>query len=236
MSNSPVIPKEKLSAYQRWELHAFDAPSESPAAPEKKAAAEAEKVRHIHQHAYNAGRADGLKEGAAKTALEVQRMQAVVAALERHGAEVGQTVAQEVLELALEVARQMMRQALIVRPEFIFPLIQDALERAGQAHAGATLALNPADVAIVREHLGSELTAAGWRLVEDAAIQAGGAMVQTSATQIDATLDTRWKRLASALGTTSDWLVPDDRCLIRNLIACKIPRLIFRTFCATAAS
>ena len=26
MATSPVIPKEKLSAYQRWELGSFDAP------------------------------------------------------------------------------------------------------------------------------------------------------------------------------------------------------------------
>ena len=70
MSNSPLIPKEKLSAYQRWELHAFDAPADSRPAAANGAAGDAEKVRHIHQHAFDAGRAEGLREGTATATRE----------------------------------------------------------------------------------------------------------------------------------------------------------------------
>lgn len=215
MSNSPVIPKEKLSAYQRWELNAFDAPAgdrratarpETAAKAATKAAADAEKVRHIHQHAYEAGRADGLREGAAKASAEALQLQALLTAVEQQSHEINQRIAHDVLELALEVARQMVRQALTVHPELIVMLIHDALTRTVQSPAGATMALNPADAAIVRAQIGGELAAAGWRIVEDAKLQRGGAMLQTAATEIDATMGTRWRRLAATLGQTGEWL------------------------------
>jgi flagellar assembly protein FliH len=201
MSNSPVIPKEKLSAYQRWELHAFDAPAAA-----NSAAADAEKVRHLHQHAYDAGRADGLREGAQKAAAEAQQLKSLLVAIEQQSHEINQGIAHDVLELALEVARQMVRQALSVRPELIVTLIHDALARAVQPLAAATIALNPADAALVREQLGSELAAAGWRVVEDPHMQRGGALLQTAATQIDATMGARWQRLTAALGQNTEWL------------------------------
>jgi flagellar assembly protein FliH len=205
MSNSPVIPKEKLSAYQRWELHSFEAPAGTPAAANK-ASADAEKVRHLHQHAYDAGRADGLREGAQKSAQEAQQFKALLVAVEQQSHEVNQHIAHDVLELALEIAQQMVRQALAVKPELIIALIQDALARTVQPLTAASIALHPADAALVRAQLGTELAAAGWRIVDDANVQRGGALLQTAATQIDATLGTRWRRLAAALGQDSAWL------------------------------
>ena len=206
MSNSPVIPKEKLSAYQRWELHAFDPPAGPQPAAAKATDAAAEKVRHIHTHAYEAGRADGLREGAQKTAHDVQSLRALFAAIESQNHEINQRIAHDVLEVALEVARQMLRQALAVRPEFIVPLIQDALARCVQPAAQATIALNPADAVLVRELLADQLTSGGWRIVEDVNLARGGCQLHTAAVQIDASIETRWKRLAAALGQTGEWL------------------------------
>ena len=206
MSNSPVIPKEKLSAYQRWELNAFDAPPAQQTAAAKATDAAAEKVRHIHTQAYEAGRADGLREGAQKTALDAASLRALVAAIESHSHDTNQRIAHDVLEVALEVARQMLRKALAVRPELIVPLVQDALARCVQPAAQATLALNPADAALVRELMAEQIASGGWRIVEDAGLARGGCHLHTAAVQVDASKETRWKRLAAALGQTSEWL------------------------------
>ena len=74
MSNSTVIPKEKLTAYQRWELHSFDqpdsgAPRTAGGGPARAADDEAAKTRKVHQLAYEAGRADGLREASANSSL-----------------------------------------------------------------------------------------------------------------------------------------------------------------------
>ena len=210
MSNSPVIPKEKLSAYQRWELHDFDAPADrQPTAAAVNAAkaadAAAEKVRHIHTHAYEAGRADGLREGAQKTAHDTAALRALFTAIESQSHDVNQRIAHDVLELALEVARQMLRQTLAVRPEIIMPLIQDALARCAPPVAPATITLNPADAALVRELISDQLASGGWRIIEDTELARGGCQLHTAAIQVDASMDTRWQRLAAALGQNDAW-------------------------------
>jgi len=206
--SSPVIPKEQLSAYQRWELHSFDSPA-AAAQPEATARADAEaaeKVKHIHQHAYQAGHADGLREGTQKAAADAQRLLALLAGVRQQSNEINQHLADDLLGLALEVARQMVRQALAVKPELIIPLVQDALAHIAQPVAQATIGLHPDDAGVVREHLGEQLTADGWRIVEDANLARGGCLLRTAATQVDATANERWHRITAALGQNTQWL------------------------------
>ncbi len=207
MFNSPVIPKEKLSAYQRWELNSFDAASSAqPSAAAQAAAEAAEKVRNIHQKAYQTGHADGLREGMQQAAADAQQLQNLMAGVRQQGSEINQHLADDVLGLALEIARRMVRQALTVKPELIIPLVQDALAQISQPASQATMALHPEDAKVVREHLGEQLSADGWRIVEDATLRRGGCWLRTAATQVDATVAARWRHLATALGQDAKWL------------------------------
>lgn len=206
MSSSPVIPKEKLSAYQRWELHSFDTPGNQGPAANKTAEDEAAKVRHIHQQTYDAGRADGLREGAAKAASDAQSLTALLASIKQESQEINQRIADDLLALALEIARQMLRQALDVHPELIIPTVHDALSRMPHPAAQGAITLHPADAAVVREHIGEQLVSGGWRIVEDAACVRGGCLLQSTASRVDATVGTRWHRLSAALGQSAQWL------------------------------
>ncbi len=211
MSNSTVIPKEKLTAYQRWELHSFDPPGGSapPTAgggPARAVDDEAAKTRKVHQLAYEAGRADGLREGAAKSVFEAQQFAALANSLRTHHLESSQVLADEILGVALEIARQMTGQVLTARPEAIVAVVQDALTRVLQPAAQATLTLNPADAAIVQAQLGETLTTGGWRIVEDHNMARGGCTLRTLASELDATVATRWRRIAAALGQETPWL------------------------------
>jgi flagellar assembly protein FliH len=203
MSNSPLIPKEKLSAYQRWELHTFDTPANDGGTD-----AEAAKVHHIHKHAYEAGRADGLRDSAAKASRDGARFTTLLADIRRQSLEFNQRIADDVLAFALDLARHMVRQALDVRPELIIPVVHDALARIPQPAAQASIALNPADAALIREHGGEPLAGSDWKIIEDPAIARGGCVLQTTASQVDATVETRWQRLTAALGHDTQWLKP----------------------------
>ena len=58
-----VIPKEQLSAYQRWEMASFgnDKPVSPPDLPEQIALPTAEQIAAIHETARLQGYADGLR-------------------------------------------------------------------------------------------------------------------------------------------------------------------------------
>jgi len=212
LSNSPVIPKEKLTAYQRWELHTFDTPQgQAPAHAQARRAAsaaedEAAKIRTVHQLAYESGRTDALREAAAHASVEAQQFAALIDGARRQSTDMNQQLADGVLGVALAVAQQMVRQSLAANADGVTAVVQDALARVLQPAAQATLTLNPADAALVQARLGETLVAGGWRIVEDHTITRGGCKLQTLASELDATVETRWRRITAALGQDTPWL------------------------------
>ena len=208
MSNGPFVPREKLSAYQRWEMHSFDSveAADRRQGIDRRQAADPDKTQEVQEQAYQTGLAEGMRRGALQAAGDVKKLQALVAGLQQSQVQSEQQLAGEVLALALELARQMTRRVLKVRPELIVPVVQDALARAIQPALQASITAHPDDVVLLREHLGEQLAAGGWTLNEDAQVTRGGCTLQSAANQIDASTATRWRQLGAALGESTEWL------------------------------
>lgn len=202
MAANGIIPKERLSAYQRWELDALDS------LPQRAAAAVpgAEEVERAYQTAREIGHAAGYREGAARARTEAERMQQLLAGLDRSLSEFDERLAGDLLALSLEIARQVLRQALAVRPELLLAAVREAMELLPQSRHGARLLLHPEDAALVHSHLGSELEQAHWRIQEDSNLERGGCRVETPESEVDARLSTRWEQVAISLGQDSRWL------------------------------
>lgn len=212
--SSTVIPKEKLSAYQRWEMASFgdDRPSvQTSAAAEKQAAEQLAMQREqAKQQGYaqglDEGRAIGLAQGRAEAGRETARLRQIADAFAKEVARADETVADEMLNLALDLAKAMLKTALKARPELVLPIVGEAIRYLPSVQQPALLMLNPQDAPLVREHMQDELEKAGWRIVEDAQIGRGGCRIDTASNQVDASAPVRWQRIADALGKQSDWL------------------------------
>ena len=199
-----VIPKEQLSAYQRWEMRSFNA-----AEAGRDGAAllpTAEQVENIYEQARKESHAAGYAEGKAQAQAEAQRLQALLESLERDLQQFDQHVAQDMLTLSLDVARQMLCQAFKVRPELVLPVVQEAIRCLPQFNQHAHLILHPDDAALVRSHQGEPLSHSGWKILEDTRIERGGCRVETGGAQIDATVSSRWQRVLAAIGQDGEWL------------------------------
>jgi flagellar assembly protein FliH len=204
MNPSSVIPKQKLSAYQRWELNSFDA-----TAPGKNGATilpTAEQVERIYQQAREEGCATGRQEVMIQGQAEAQRLRTLLDNLERELQQFDQHMAQDLLTLSLDVARRMLCQALKVRPELVLPVVQEAIGCLPRFNQHAHLILHPEDAALVRSRLGEQLSNSGWKILEDPLVQRGGCRVETANSQIDATLSSRWHRVLAAIGQEGNWL------------------------------
>lgn len=216
-----MIATERLTAYQRWELHDFGGPASAApdhvpeAAPEPATSADiiqlptAAEIERIYAQAHKDGYAAGYEEGTARVRMEAMQLHTLVENLDQALGNLDQQVAEELLTLALEVARQVVRQALAVTPEAILATVREALLQLSQQQA--VIFVHPNDAALVREILGEQMSHAGHRLLEDAALERGGCRVEAAGTQIDATLETRWKRVVESLGARSDWLDTTSR-------------------------
>jgi flagellar assembly protein FliH len=213
MSNT--LPKEKQTAYQRWEMASFgdDRPkiggligSASGSFSDQTSSARQQARKEGYAAGLDEGRQIGLKEGRARAAEESTRFKSIANNFLEDLNRVNELIAQDMLDVSLDLAKAMLKSAITVRPELILPIVNEAVHYLPSVQQPATLFLHPDDMKIVKQYMGDELSKTGWRILEDKHIERGGCRVETASNQIDATPSTRWQRITSALGKTNDWL------------------------------
>ena len=224
------VPKENLTAYQRWEVAAFDEtgelpPTTSPEAikasatptpeqPPPLTLATAEEVERIYTEAQesgyeagqSAGHAAGYDEGLAQARVEAAQINTLLENLQQALLGFEQGVADQLLAVSIEIASQVLRQSLRIKPELLLPVVREAVAALPPHHGHPALFVHPGDAALVRSHLGEQLSHNNWRIIEDSRLEAGGCRVEIGASEVDATLETRWRRVIEAIGVSQDWL------------------------------
>jgi flagellar assembly protein FliH len=226
--------KPKLSAWQRWEMDTLNEPppeapaprklSAAPEAPPSMALLHAAELAQLRREARAAGEAEGRREGRALGQAEghaegrAEGLAAGLAAASAHAEQLralttsfpaavrrAETeVADALLTLALDVARQVVHRTLRAEPEWVLPLVQDLLHIEPALQGEPRLLLHPDDVALVKNSLGNELQLAGWQVRADDSLARGGCRVQSASGEMDASLDTRWKSVTTALRRDAD--------------------------------
>ena len=59
----------------------------------------------------------------------------------------------------------------------------------------------------MRQHLGEQFAQTGTQIIEDNTITPGGCQLLAGASEVDASIETRWKRVLEAIGTEPQaWL------------------------------
>lgn len=252
------IPKEKQTAYQRWEMASFDEDKKSVVEEQKRAQQEivaaiqeatSEDMKALlvnmrndaKEEGFKAGReegfavgqeeglakgygeglargfeeglakgheegfAKGLEEGRLQGAEEATQMQALAREFVDEITHANENIAGDILKLSLDIAKAMLKTALPVRPELVLPIVTEAIRYLPSVQQPALLFLDPADAVIVRAAMKEELAAAGWRVIEEK-MERGSCRVETATNQIDCSLSTRWHRIISAFGQSSEWM------------------------------
>lgn len=229
---SHVIPKEQLTAYQRWELGSIDSGSLEPGSIESApqpptpvsphepesvlsiplpTAEDLERIqREAWQEGHDLGREEGRKAGHTegyKTGEEAaERLRQLAEALQVESLRQDEAIAREVLELALNIAQQMLRASIQAKPESILVVIREALQSLPTLSGHHKVVVHPDDVAVVREWLDKEHGHLSWKVVEDAQLSRGGFRFESAHSELDASLETRWREITSCLGTETTWM------------------------------
>ena len=177
-------------------------PSEPPrdAAARLIAEAEAEAGTLAEQarlRGYEEGRAAGLAAAAEELATGAGALAAALAEVREMRDGVAEEVEREAVELALALAGKIVVATLQIRPELVVEVLQGALRRVSGERTIA-IVVNPADLEIVRGALGElQAQATGaeqWDLQADQRVPAGGALVRTDQSEVDARIQTQLER------------------------------------------
>ena len=165
-----------------------------------------------HEAGYAAGREAGYAEGLAQArqqgAQEAQRLHALVQACAASVGALEEKMGQSLLTLALDIAQQVVRTTLSEQPETVAAAVRDVLHINPSTNGQMRLWANPDDIELIRLHLADELKEGHWRVLADESIARGGCRAETPFGDIDATLQTRWRRVAASLGRNVSWEDP----------------------------
>jgi flagellar assembly protein FliH len=211
MSEPVTKDEDALTAWQRWELPAFESGRNTVRAS-LPTAVELEQMQQqareeASQAGYEEGRQRGYADGLQQAAQENRHLVELANLL---GQKVDDLVVQELTALALDVARQVIRQAIKVQPELLHAAVREAIDNLPVFNQAAHVILNPEDAAMVRERMGDQLSHTGWKILEDARMARGDVRLETANSQVDATLAARWARVLAAMGQDAPWLVKTE--------------------------
>ncbi len=227
MSNQNSSAKESLSAYQRWEMASFDpAPPPPPPEPEVDdgAAFEAELERlreaahaqgiasgHVagqalgYRAGYEQGHTQGFEQGQSEAREEAARLAALAGTFKAALDGAQGAISETLVALALDIAQQVVRQHVQHDPTALIAAAREVLATEPALVGAPALIVSPADLPVVEAYLLEELQTRGWTVRTDASVERGGCRAQAGSGEVDAGIDTRWERVAAALGKVSTW-------------------------------
>ena len=209
--SSRIIPKEMLSVPPRKaKLDEFSTAGRK-LQPEKvrpAPAAEDHALARLREEAYRQGMAAGRQEAATQTDGERVALNQLSQSFREMMHELEQGLANDVLSMSLELAKLIVRQSVRVKPDLVLSVIREAVSSLAGLDEHTTIHLHPADAALLRDAAGEDPMFASlpWKIIDDARIERGGCRLETATTEVDATLETRWRRVIAALGREDSWI------------------------------
>jgi flagellar assembly protein FliH len=204
--SSKIIPREALTEVRKLDL--TDLVTGAKASASGEAAANAAELARVREQAYREGLAAGRQEAQAALAGERAELKALIAGMNEVMHDFEQALAGDVLSVGLELAKQIVRTSLRLKPELVMAVVREAISSLPGLSEQTVLLLNPADAALVRNGLQDDPSHATlpWKIVEDAQIERGGCRLETPTTEVDAVLETRWRRVVASLGRDESWI------------------------------
>jgi flagellar assembly protein FliH len=205
------IPREELASFAAWNPGSLsgEEPVAAPAAPaEPQRSAEeivGEQLRAARQGGYHDGYRDGLAAlESFKQSFATQATAQVGALMQSYATQIDalqQDMARALAASAIALARQIVRSELALRPEAVSAVATEALEALMLSARHVTVRVHPDDQPLVEQGAGELLDARGARLVADPSVTRGGCLVESDMGIVDASIESRWRRAAAALGS-----------------------------------
>lgn len=208
------IPREELSSFAAWHPGSLSGEEEAAAAaaaePQKSPEeVQAEALRAARQGGYHDGYRDGLAAlDSFKQSFAQQATAQMGALMQSYAGQMDalqQAMASALAGAAVSLARQVVRGELSVNPQQVASVAQEALESLLLSARHVTVRVHPDDHPLVAQGAEEVLKARGARLLADAAITRGGCVVESDIGIVDASIESRWRRAAAALGSEAPW-------------------------------
>lgn len=194
---SRKIPKDQVGDASNWELRSL---GQTAQVSRNANNLWSERERRAFERGREQGALETTRAAQQVRAGHAERIGQVIGNLQAALDELAARGADALLDLSLEVARQVLRRELALQRDAALPVVREALALIVEHAAHPRVHLSPQDYALVSSELEADAALRGCRFVADAGVPPGGCRIETQQGEIDATLETRWRRVVAALG------------------------------------
>lgn len=155
-----------------------------------------------YEEARKAGHAEGVKQGLQEVKQKANKLQAVINFLQQPLDDMDEAVEHQLTELAMLLAKQLLKKESSVDHQHIQNLLHESLQFLPLKSRDIRVRLNPADIELLK--LGElNLEEQSWQCVTDASVRAGGCIIESDQSVVDATVENRITQLMEQLGLHS---------------------------------
>ena len=160
---------------------------------------EAQEIREqARAEGFEQGRAAGLEAGREEIAASARALDEAARGVIEVREQTVEAVERDAVELGLQVAGKILPAALLAQPDVVAYAVQGALRRVSGQRTLSVL-VSPEDLETVRAALGEQQQPGAsepFELLGDPQVRRGGAIVRTTAGEVDAQISTQLERAA----------------------------------------
>jgi flagellar assembly protein FliH len=194
---SRKIPKDQVDGASNYELRSL---GETAQVSRNANGLWSERERRAFERGREQGALEAHRAAQQARAGHLERIGSVISSLQAALDELASQGADALLDLSLEVARQVLRRELTLERDAAVPAVREAIALISDHTAHPRVHLSPQDFGLVSAELEPDATHRGCRFISDPSVPPGGCRIETPQGEIDATLETRWRRVIAALG------------------------------------
>lgn len=211
-----VVPRERLTAYERWELPVLEERMQQAAQqlagvkpPQNtEPLPTASDLQALEERAWNEGWQAGLQEGRATVNARLATLNRAIEQASGLLATTEAALAPRLLNLVVAMAREVIRAELRLQPESLLVTVREALAVMPSGTEAPNIHLHPDDVAWMREEPGVDRS---WQLIADAAVARGACRIELGDSLIESDLADRWAKVLRSIGRSDPWLDAAER-------------------------
>jgi flagellar assembly protein FliH len=209
--SNKVIPKETLARVAKVDLGSLAGVPRTagrPAGASATPAGHEAALQRAREQGYQEGLAAGRRQADGESEAERTEIKVLIGGINDLLKDFEQGLANDVLAISLELSKLIVRTSLRVKPELVIAVVREAVSSLPGLNEQTLLYLHPADAALLREVVAADVQFKdlSWKIVEDPQLERGGCRLAAPTTEIDATLETRWRRVIASLGRDDAWI------------------------------
>jgi len=155
--------------------------------------------KEAHLEGFNKGRQDGMANGQQQVEQVVNSLTSVFNALATPLKHTDEMLEEELINLAVSIAKQIVRRELKTDPAQIVAVVKESLSVIPSSAQHIRVYLNPEDAELVRKIMPVNAGEHKWSIADDPVLSRGSCKVETDATVVDASFESRIASIAAAI-------------------------------------